>query len=265
MKTNKALQEDIKKQFHIKVSSGINVVQEGLNRFRIDTPFTFDDGDNLVIVLKRQNNEWYLSDEGHTYMHLSYRMDTKVLQKGNRQKIISDILSSFEISDQDGELINPIRNSDYGNALFSFIQGLLKINDITFLNKEIIRSTFIEDFREFVSHTIPENRLEFGYYDEENDPAGNYMVDCKINGMPKPVFIFALSSDEKTRDATITLHQYERSGYKFQSVGIFQDQESINRKVLARFTDIVDRQFSSLSGNRDRIERHLSELISNRV
>ena len=263
MKINKNSQVDIQKQFYIKVSNGINLIREGINRYRIETPFTFDDGDNLVIVLKNQNNEWYLTDEGHTYMHLSYRMDNKVLQKGKRQKIISDILSSFGLSDRDGELTIPIVNFNYGDALFSFIQGLLKITDITFLNKEMVRSTFMEDFKEFISQTIPQKKLAFGYFDEDKDPAGHYVVDCKVDGLPKPIFMFALSSDEKTRDATISLHQYERWGYKFQSVGIFEDQESINRKVLARFTDIVDRQFSSLSGNRDRIERHLSTLLSN--
>ena len=262
MKTNKASREDMIKQFHIKVSSGVNLVQEGLNRFRIDTPFTFDDGDNLVIVLKSHNNKWYLTDEGHTYMHLSYRMDTKVLQKGKRQKIISDILSTFELSDRDGELVLPVVDSNYGDALFSFIQGVLKISDITFLNKEIVRSAFLEDFKEFISLTIPPQNLVFNYFDADKDPSGHYVVDCKIDSIAKPTFMFALSGDEKTRDATITLHQYERWGYKFQSVGIFEDQESINRKVLARFTDIADKQFSSLSGNRDRIERHLNGLIS---
>lgn len=261
MKANKNWHKEIQRQFNIKVSDSINLMQEGLNRFRIETPFTFDDGDNLVIILKQHNNKWFLTDEGHTYMHLSYRMDTKILEKGNRQKIISDILSSFQITDRDGELMCPIENSNYGDVLFSFIQGLLKITDITFLNKEIVKSVFIDEFKEFIIQTVPKQMLTFGYFDKEKDPSGNYLVDCKINSMPIPIFMFALSSDEKTRDATIALHQYERWGYRIQSVGIFEDQEKINRKVLARFTDIVDRQFSSLSGNHDRIEQYIKKLI----
>lgn len=236
-------------------------MQEGFNRFRVDTPFAFDDGDSLVIVLKHQNNGWYLTDEGHTYMHLSYRMDTKVLQKGNRQKIISDVLSSFGLSDMDGELQIPVINDDFGDALFSFIQGLLKITDITFLNKEIVRSTFFEDFTLFIEQCIPEPRRSFKYFYAEKDASGNYLVDCRINGMPKPIFVFALGNDEKVRDTTITLHQFERWGLEFQSIGIFEDQESINRKVLARLTDVIDRQFSSLSGNQDRLTRYFGELL----
>ena len=45
-----------------------------MNRFLVFTPFTFDDGDHLAIVLKRYDKHWFLSDEGHTYMHLSYEL-----------------------------------------------------------------------------------------------------------------------------------------------------------------------------------------------
>ena len=42
------------------------------------------------------------------------------------------------------------------------------------------------------------------------------------------------------------------------SVVIFEDQQQIGRNVLARLTDVSDRQYSSLGGNRDRIRRFLA-------
>ena len=43
-------------------------------------------------------------------------------------------------------------------------------------------------------------------------------------------------------------------------MAIFEDQEQINRGVLARFTDVVENQFASL-GTRDRMEKYLDEVL----
>jgi len=79
--------------------------------------------------------------------------------------------------------------------------------------------------------------------------------------MPRPVFVEALPNDDKTRDSTITLLQFEKWGASFRSLAIFEDQEQINRKVLARFSDVCEKQFSSLATNRDRIKKFLEETM----
>src|SRR5205823_4731413 len=109
------------------------VSEEGLNRYRVFTPFLFEDGDHLAIVLSRVGNRWVLTDEGHTYMHLTYDIDEKDLQRGTRQKVITNALAAFEVEDREGELRLEIPNEQYGDALFSFIQALLKISDVTYL------------------------------------------------------------------------------------------------------------------------------------
>jgi hypothetical protein len=252
---------DIERDLQEKVCESVSVHKEGVDRFRVLSPFVLDDGDCLSIVLRRENGSWVLSDEGTTYMHLSYSIPESAFQKGTRQKIISNTLSSFQVLDREGELLMPIRNEEYGHALYSFIQAMLKINDVTFLTKERIRSTFMEDFRAFMTETVPEDRRTFDWHHLTHDPKGIYPVDCHINGMKRPLHVFALPNDDKTQVATISLLQFERWGLPFRSLGIFEDQEQIARKPLARFTDVCERQFASLTSSQDRLQKFLVEAM----
>jgi len=77
---------------------------------------------------------------------------------------------------------------------------------------------------------VPEEHRQFDWYHPQRDPQRKYTVDCMINDMPKPfkpLFVYALPNDDRTKDATIALLQFERWNLPFRSLAVFEDQENI--------------------------------------
>ena len=137
--------ETITQEFRNGVSECVRLSAEGPNRFRVLTPFMFNDGDHLVIVLKRERDGWVLSDEAHTYMHLADELDDDDRQGGMCDRIIVKALAMFHIEDRGGELIHPITNEGYADALFAFAQGLLTIAAAAYAARERAQLVFAPD------------------------------------------------------------------------------------------------------------------------
>jgi hypothetical protein len=252
----------IKEEFRQRVSEQIDLEPQGYNRFLVMTPFRFEDGDHFQIALKREGQRWILTDEASTIMHLSYWLDTDAIETGNRKEIIDNSLSTFAVENRNGELVLPVSEERFGDALFDFVQAISKVTDISFLSRERVRSTFMEDLKAFLKSKIPEDRIQFDWRNEENDPKGNYTVDFRINNLRRPLFIYGLPSEEKMNVATISLLTFERWGLKFQSIGVFEDQEELARKPLARFLDVVGKSYSSLDeSNKTRLGSLVEEIL----
>jgi hypothetical protein len=254
------LRAEIIESFRQKVSREIDLEAEGLDRYIVYTPFMFDDGDHYVVVLRRDRDreQWVLTDEAHTFMHLSYA-DVDLTQ-GTRRKVIDQALTSYRVENNGGELRLAVPDEAFGDALFTMVQAIGRITGTALWTRERVRDTFDEDFRSLLSQLLPPERVTFDYTDPTIDPDGVYPIDCRINGMPKPCFVFKVANDHQCRNATITCYHYERHHRVFSSMVIYRDQTEINGRALAQLTDVVGKQFASL-GARDRIEAHLRDEV----
>ena len=135
--------KSIEQDFIDKVSTKVRVVPDGKDRFRVFTPFRFDDGDHLAIVLKKEQGRWLLSDGGHTYMHLTYDIKESKLFSGTRHQIIANALVTFNVEDRFGELVFKVKDTRFGDALYSFSQALIRMGDVLCLSNLHLWMTFI--------------------------------------------------------------------------------------------------------------------------
>lgn len=256
---------DIQREFKSKVCEEISVELEGENRYRILTPFMFGDGDHLAITLKKEKDKWVLTDEGDTYMHLSILgVKPGALLYGTRRRILNGVLEEFSLKDRLGELIFEIKDNDFGFALYSFSQALLKISDLTYLSKEQVKYAFLEDFRNLITEAVPIERCAFQWESTEHGKHGKYSVDCRINSMQTPLMLFALQTEQKTLKSIITIHQLEKWGIPFHPIGIFKNMTEISINTVAKFSDVCKKTYSNIEEeeNRIRVIKHLKELTA---
>ncbi len=240
------------------VCEDIELFQEGLDRFAIDSPFGFEDGDSFVIILERTDDQWHLTDEGHTLMHLSYDNSDELLNSGHREEIFKSVLGKHKIKNKGGELTLKVEDHKFGDSLFTFIQALNKIITIILFKKDTVATMFKDDFKESM-HSIFHDNCQFNYHNEDHDIDEKYMVDCYVDA-EKPLLIFALSGNYKCQDAMLTCMKFKEWGVKFNSIGIFEESEKIGKKIQAQSMDTFDKQFSTLYSARDGLPYYLEKM-----
>ena len=117
------------------------------------------------------------------------------------------------------------------------------------------------NFQLLLKGIIPENRRKFDWYHEDHDSDKKYTVDCRINGLPEPIFVYALFNNDRIRDATIALQRFNVWNIPHRPLGIFENKEDANRKVQARFDDVCQVQFPNMRVDRDEIIDYISKQI----
>ena len=217
------------------LAGGIDLVEEGVGRYRIRHPFSHEDGDAYHIVLKRRVKDWCITDEGVTFMHLSYQSAFPF--DGKRKSILDAVLTGFDIQNSEGELILPVAEEDprLAERVFHFAQAITKICDTRYLLQEREASHFASQTRSFLQSVIPKDRACFDYWDHARDPDGLYRVDCRVNGLLRPIHFFIITTPSKCKDAALTCMAFDKWEIHYLAVGIFHDESKIDSRSLQQF------------------------------
>ncbi len=264
-------------QFKSAICRGIELAEDSPDRYTIDVPFMFDDGDHYVIIAERDGEDWALTDEGHTLMHLSYAMPK--FNSKRPKEIIDRVLRMHRVENERGELRKLFKPEHAADALFGFAQAITQVMDTAFLAQrarvaqrarataalELVADSalpsFRTDFRSIVASAGRRWHVDSNYVHPRHDPTGLYPVDARVNGVERAqVLIFAFSNDTECQLATITQNRWREWGEQFRSVGIFPHPDVVSRDVLTRFTDVGDERPPYTYGLEDAY-RYLPEVL----
>jgi len=225
---------------------------------QVYVPFEFPDGDGLVVhVRELPDGRLEVTDKAHTLLHLSYHTDIKRLQEGQRASVLEKVRLRHNLEDRDGEFVVPSTVETVGVDVFRFSQALLEISDVRNLDREIVRSTFREDFVDLMTEQFPE--AERDYIDRGHDPRGEYSVPFVLNGTPRPIAIFDVNSDERALEAVVIARQLREWGHRMHVVAVEENQEELTRKHVAWLSAALDKQFPTLEGNEAVVTTYLAE------
>lgn len=256
---------DIKQKLELQIAEGFKrAVTLSIRRpdlYQLRVPYYYPDGDMIEIFLSPQSSGTVLiQDMGLTLMRLSYEfsMDTK-----NKQKIFHDVLAQFSAEEKGGnvQVVAPI--DQIFPYLMQFIQLITRISDISYLKREVVKSLFYEYFDSFMHEAFDPVRKVIKDYYPEFDREKQYPTPyALVNGNPRsPICFFPIASDSKCNDAIITIQQYELKQFRPETIAVYENMELLGRRPIARLSNVVGKQFSTLQGNQDRIKEFTSRLI----
>lgn len=105
----------------------------GLDSYLVHTNMFFDDGDELHIILKETEDGFFLTDEGHTLMWLSYE-DFDFTESSTR--LLEGILGQNNVIMDGGRIsVSVDGTEDVGYALSSLVQAILQIVALRHLDR----------------------------------------------------------------------------------------------------------------------------------
>ena len=221
----------------------------------LETPFTYADGDKYPLYLSDSaTGGLKVSDGGHTLMQLSYENDVDKFLEGGRLVLLNQIIAEHGVNydEINGQFSVECAPKELSVATFALGQALTRVCDLTFLNRSRVASTFYEDLHEQIGTFIPTENVHRDYAVPGIADADNYRVDFRIDAKHGGnLFLFGIPNRDKARLTTIYLQHFIQQKVDFDSMLVFDSQETIPRADLARLSNVGGEMISSLNAEDD--------------
>ncbi|MCL2147886.1 MAG: DUF1828 domain-containing protein [Methanomassiliicoccaceae archaeon] len=245
------------------VCSGVEIEEKGIDRYVVHTDFTYPDGDEIRIILKKQDGQWIFTDEGHTLMWLSYE-DLYITAESKRSDLLARTLAYNHAEIVDGRICVKFKESEIRGAIHSMIQAIIQIADLIYTTRENIRGTFVEDMHASFTACLKEIGKERKSETNKiikNKAGEPYNVDIYIEAT-EPILVFAVNSKDRCQEATIAIITLATEDQmKFTSLFVIDEEAEIPQITKDRAISRADKAFIGLLNMKAGLPRFLDKNI----
>lgn len=119
------------------------VLRQVKNWIEITTPYLDRHNDYLQIYVKRDNNGFFLTDDGYTIGDL--RQSGCELESKKRKDLLVLTLNGFGIKLENEALIIHASPENFALRKHNLVQAMLAVNDLFYLSVPMVASLFLED------------------------------------------------------------------------------------------------------------------------
>ena len=216
--------------------------------YQLIVPILHEDGDMVDIYLQdspRGEDYIRICDFGMALMRLSYTYDLT----GTGQRIFDSILINNGVSNDDGNLYLDAPVSGLNEGIFQFAGCAQKVCNMRYWRREIIRSEFYENLRQYITNDLAE-------FDPEPDlsPIADYpiSVDWSLAHQERRFYLFGVRGNEKAKNVAIALLEFEKAQLSFISLVVHENIEELGRREKTYLTRNADTQYPVLDDFRER-------------
>lgn len=231
--------------------------------FAISTPVTWFSGDTLSFFARVEGNRARLEDSGTLLFDLEGQgLD---ISSENRMEILSNLLNEHGVilSEDDGVFCTEwVKKEDIAKLALPFLTFLTRVQDLLFLNREIVKSTFREDLISALEDTFSEDKVSLSEALIPSLP--HYTVDVVVRANSgKIAAIFPATNDVSVLRAV--LFSMEVQKHNVENIVPFLIYENLDKSAITQQSREIafnsDLTPAVWSGGRDEVMQKVQRYV----